>query len=437
MNILESYKGRLAVAESFYAKSHNNEKMSNQKKLVTAKMLENTNKFLNEAFDNSVGTQRADMGAYRKFALNLTTVAVPNLIAFDLVFTYPMSSISGYVTYVEYVAGSNKGGIKRGEMDADGNFTGDVFNSPLGLGKVDPDYTGEKVVETLGESLKLMWTPVAKIVKAMDADGNALDITGWKVAEDGTLSGSTDIKAGIKVAYLYDNVIIAQNDLPILNARVRNIPLVAKARRIAIFYSQMAAFQAKNDYGFDMGDELAAKAVGQLSYEIDTEICNGLIGAAPSDSDLVWSKTLPIGVSKQEHYAGFVEILEIAAQKIFDRTKRFSPNYMLISSSIRPILAFVPGFEAAPKGNVNGPHFIGTLNGLKVYVTPNIEEGKFVIGVNGDDASSSAAVFAPYMPIVPTQLLNYADGSNSQGWSTMYAFEILNDKLLVSGKCVA
>ena len=30
--------------------------------------------------------------------------------------------------------------------------------------------------------------------------------------------------------------------------------------------------------------------------EIDTEICNGLIGAAPSDSDLVWSKTLPIGV---------------------------------------------------------------------------------------------------------------------------------------------
>jgi hypothetical protein len=41
------------------------------------------------------------------------------------------------------------------------------------------------------------------------------------------------------------------------------------------------------------------------------------------------------------------------------------------------------------------------------------------------------------MPIVPTQLLNYADGSNSQGWSTMYAFEILNDKLLVSGRVTA
>lgn len=26
-------------------------------------------------------------------------------------------------------------------------------------------------------------------------------------------------------------------------------------------------FQAKTDYGFDLGDQLAEKAVGQLSYE--------------------------------------------------------------------------------------------------------------------------------------------------------------------------
>ena len=54
--------------------------------------------------------------------------------------------------------------------------------------------------------------------------------------------------------------------------------------------------------GFDLGDQLAEKAVGQLSYEIDTEICNMLVENAAQDSDLVWSKTLPVGVSKQEHY---------------------------------------------------------------------------------------------------------------------------------------
>ena len=54
---------------------------------------------MNEAFDNSVGTQRSDMGMFKKFSLNLTTVAIPNLIAFDLVLVSPMSSMSGYITY--------------------------------------------------------------------------------------------------------------------------------------------------------------------------------------------------------------------------------------------------------------------------------------------------------------------------------------------------
>lgn len=38
-------------------------------KLVTAKVLENTNRLLNEAFDASQGTQRSDLGLYKKFAL--------------------------------------------------------------------------------------------------------------------------------------------------------------------------------------------------------------------------------------------------------------------------------------------------------------------------------------------------------------------------------
>ena len=138
MNLLESYKGRLAVSESYYAKSHNDEKLSQNKKLVVAKLLENTNKFLNEAFDNSVGTQRSDMGLFRKFALNLTTVAVPNLIAFDLVLVHPMSSMAGYVNYIQYTAGSNKGETAQG----------DVLNSPFGLGKVDANYSSDRVVET-------------------------------------------------------------------------------------------------------------------------------------------------------------------------------------------------------------------------------------------------------------------------------------------------
>jgi len=87
----------------------------------------------------------------------------------------------------------------------------------------------------------------------------------------------------------------------------------------------MAAFQAKTDYGFDLGDQLAEKAVGQLSYEIDTEVVQLLDETAgTAQTALAWSKTLPVGVSKRDHYAGFTEIVEIARQLIYDKTKRLT-----------------------------------------------------------------------------------------------------------------
>lgn len=193
----------------------------------------------------------------------------------------------------------------------------------------------------------------------------------------------------------------------------------------------------KTDYGVDLGEQLAEKAVGQLQYEIDTEVTQLLIDNAKEDNELVWSKTLPVGVSKAEHYEGFTEILEIGRQKIYDATKRFAPNYMLIASNILPVLTFIKGFSAAPAGNINGPYFAGTINGLKVFVTPNIEPGTYVLGVNGNDMMSSAAVYAPYMSIVPTSMLQFADGGTTQGWSTMYDLKMLNENLLIKGKITA
>lgn len=55
-------------------------------------------------------------------------------------------------------------------------------------------------------------------------------------------------------------------------------------------------YQAKTDYGVDLGDQLAEKACGELAYEIDTEICNLLIENAAFDESLVFDKTLPVGV---------------------------------------------------------------------------------------------------------------------------------------------
>lgn len=442
INLLEAYKNRLATSDSVYAKNHFGAKMDTTRKLMVAKCLENTNRFLNEAFENSVGTQRSDMGLFKKFCLNLTTVALPNLIAPDLMLTKPMTSMSGTIAYLQYVYGTNKGATKQG----------DVYNDPFHIGDVDTNYTSSRVVETAtavtdnGKTVaRLAWTPVyvgedaTQNVKITKEDGGTIDALAFTIdAKTGVITFTAGVNANdkVKVAYVYDNVVVPQNDIPLLNARMQDIPVKARARRIAIMYSQMANFQAKTDYGFDLGEALASQAVGELAYEIDTEAVQLLSDTATKEDALTWSRTLPVGVSKTEHYIGFTEVVGLAKSIIYKRTKKFAPNYMVIASDILPILGFVPSFTAAPATDVNGPYFAGTLQGLKVYVSPSIPDGEFFLGVNGNDLLTSAAVFAPYMAIVPTQLLQYADGGTTQGFSTLYDMKILNPLLLVKGEVV-
>ena len=426
MNLLEKYSKRLSYSKGVYTRTHNGEALSEAKQITIAKVLENTANFLNESFSNSVGTQRADMGLFKKFTLDLTTVALPNLIASELVIVKPMSSMSGYIQYIKFVAGSNKGGVKQGEL----------FNDPFQLGEMTESraaYTSSAVVEPVasGETeVILAWTPVDGKVKAIDENGVATELT----AEDNKVT----VPAGtIKVAYLYDNIVIPQNDLPILNAKMDAIPLQAKARRIAIYYSQMAAFQAKTETGMDLNKALATQACAELSYEIDTEVIKLLDSlAGKAHEECVFNKRLPVGVGKLDHYAGFAEVLARANQVVYDRTQKYGINWLVVSSSCLPVINLVPGWKAAGNVKMSGPYYAGELNGVKVFVSPAITAGRFIAGYNGDDLMTSAAIYAPYMAIVPTQLLGFADGGMSQGFSTLYDLKPLNDCLVVAGAIV-
>lgn len=76
----------------------------------------------------------------------------------------------------------------------------------------------------------------------------------------------------------------------------------------------------------------------------------------------------------------------------------------------------------------------GTFDGLKVFITPQLTNGRFFVGCNGNDYMSSAAVYAPYMPIVPTSLIEFNDGTNTKGFTTMYDLKPLNYALVVAGE---
>lgn len=136
-----------------------------------------------------------------------------------------MSSMSGYINYIDYSVGQAKSEYE----------LNDTLLNPWQIGKVhNPSYTGQAVVEELNNSTQLSWTPV---VQAFNAE------TGEELAVAEDKSGLAAAFTG-KVKYIYDNVIIPQAKLPMLKAEIKSLPLLAHARRIAVYYSQIAAFQA-------------------------------------------------------------------------------------------------------------------------------------------------------------------------------------------------
>ena len=172
-----------------------------------------------------------------------------------------MKSRTGFIQYLQFTAGSNKGGVEQGE----------VFNDPFRLGKMTDErvnYTAALVVDAVTADGKFtpVWTPEVNGFRTIEVDGKEVEFNEtftnkytkeqlskvktrtYKVVvanpESGapeiqffnTLgeSGEYQVKKGDKVAYKYDNVKIPQNDLPIVNAHMEGIALAAKARRVAI-----------------------------------------------------------------------------------------------------------------------------------------------------------------------------------------------------------
>ena len=152
-NLLETYSRQLKVAEAYVAKNFDGKQISANTQLTTAVLLDNTNRWMTESM-NTTATQRSDLGDWKKFCLNLTNIAVPSLIANDLVIVHPMTSYSGSVAYLEYVSKTDKGDIKKG----------DVFNGVFGLGmhsEARTAFTSQVIVETVGSDGRTTLTPVA------------------------------------------------------------------------------------------------------------------------------------------------------------------------------------------------------------------------------------------------------------------------------------
>lgn len=353
---------------------------------------------------------------------------VPNIIAPEIVSVQAMDAKAGMISYLRFVYGTNKGATEKGQMFNNSLYKGDFHDMNYSASIVND----EPVAEVDG-TVELDFYPVVP---------GTLTIDGVKIAAEAldATTGKIDVaKAGITVnedsvaSYEYDNE-TAPVKVPQISLELAQLPVFAKSRKLAAYWGFDAAFDLKKQYGEDVTALMATQAAGEIAHEIDTEIIMDLYTKASAGAELVWYKGAPHGVQLIDHYDTFWAKLAEGDATIFGATQRFNPNFICCGINVSAVIQVMRNFSGDASANGVGPHFIGTLGGrYKVYVVPAMPADAFVMGFKGGNFLETGYVYAPYMPVVSTDMLTMANMMGQQGYATSYGKKMVNSKLYIKG----
>lgn len=445
--LCERWKNRIAIVESTL---NAGETLSLDRKAALAKILENTQALINSRLCE--GVQSSDIGQYKRYALDIVTTVVPNLIAYDIVSVQPIENRVGMINYIKYVYNTNKGKTEAGSVFADGR---NMYAS-------DKNYTARLVEDEVGGTAPasartavtatLAWAPVipgtvtiahGDIVITDNGNGGltaaagistgTIDYATGDVAYTLT-TGDTDVPT---FTYQYNNEFIPAKEIPEIGIKIESLPITATTRRLKAFYAFEAAFELQKEYGSDMQELLNTQAAAEIAHEIDMEICDDLYAYANAGTELVWSKAQPVGVSLADHYDSFVVKVEEGSAAIHQATRRVRANFIIAGTSAGVVISTCRTFKPSGETNVTGPYFAGTLGNYRVYINPEFSPNAFVLGYKGDNLLNAGYVYAPYMPVMTTDLVQLEDMAGRKGWATMYGKLMLNDKFYIKGRITA
>lgn len=427
--------------------------LSLEGRITLAKCLENTQKRINYELRES--TQNTMVGPYKRYAMDVISGMVPNLIALDLVNVQPIENKIGIINYVKFSAGSTKGSQNSGDTFATTfNYVGSDKN--FTAKRVDVQsltYTVDSNAKTI--TLVIPWKPVVVDTLTLTLDATTdvvvteangvLDSTNSDFTS-ATINYSTGVVVltfstlpagltGITGQWYFNNE-YAPVDVPEINLSIESIAVQANSRKLKALWSFDAAYELQKEYGQDLNGLLAAQAAAEIAHEIDMEVLQDLYeGAYTSQSmpALSWDARAPYGVSQQQHFQSLKTVFNRGSNRIFQNTKRAMGNFIVVGTNVATVLESMDGFTASNLGNNIGPYFLGTLGGFKIYKNPFYAPDAFLIGYKGNSLFEAGYCYAPYYPVATTQMLMLADFQGQQGWATSYAKTFLNSYMYVPG----
>jgi hypothetical protein len=240
-------------------------------------------------------------------------------------------------------------------------------------------------------------------------------------------------------------------DIPEINLEMQSEPIVAKTRKLKAVWTPEFAQDLNAYHSIDAEAELTSMLSEYVSMEIDLEILDMLIAAAPTTeywsalNNNFWNGTgftqsgagaaTAVGDGYYNTQGGWFQTLGTKLQKvsnkIHQKTLRGGANFLVTSPAVATILESIPGFAADTDGTkmefAAGVQKIGSINNrYTVYKNPYMLENVILMGFRGTQFLETGAVFSPYIPLIMTPLVyDPVNFTPRKGVMTRYAKKVV------------
>lgn len=217
---------------------------------------------------------------------------------------------------------------------------------------------------------------------------------------------------------------------------IEKVTVTAKSRALKAEYTMELAQDLKAIHGLDAETELANILSAEILAEINREVVRTInvtaVAGAQENTTTAGIFDLDTDSSGRwsvEKFKGLMFQLEREANQIAKQTRRGKGNIVICSSDVASALQMAGVLDYAPALNSNnlqvddtGNTFAGVLNGrLKVYIDPYAIGGNYLtVGYKGSSAFDAGLFYCPYVPLQMVRAVDQDSFQPKIGFKTRY-----------------
>ena len=394
----------------------------NYKKAVTAVLLENQEKFLNE--ERGVLTEAAPTvstastsGGVAGFSANSTATgpsagfdpvlislirrSMPKLIAYDIAGVQPMTGPTGLIFAMRSRYGTNRtAGTEAFFNEADSQFSGTDAAQTSGFGSQGSAQAGSNP-------------------GILNDSGTYTNGTAMRTDEAETLGTGSNAFAE-------------------MNFSIEKVTVTAKSRALKAEYSLELAQDLKAVHGLDAESELANILSTEVLAEINREVVRTVYKVARpgAQNNTASAGIFDLDVDSNgrwsvEKFKGLLFQIERDMNAIGHETRRGKGNILICSADVASALTMAGVLDYTPALNANlnvddtGNTFAGVLQGkYRVYIDPfaaNVSATQYyVIGYKGSSPYDAGLFYCPYVPLQMVRAVGQDTFQPKIGFKTRY-----------------